>query len=57
LRQDVHYRLIDSDHATSPIILNHRVNDNSVYVDLVKQLVKEMYAEPQTWLPSKKKKS
>jgi len=57
IRQDVHYRLIDSDHATSPIILNHRVNDNSIYIDLVKQLVKEMYAEPQLWLPEKKKKS
>jgi DNA-binding transcriptional LysR family regulator len=56
IRQDVHYRLIDSDHATSPIILNHRVNDNSIYVELIKQLVSEMYSEPQTWLPSKKRK-
>ncbi|HEY1607977.1 MAG TPA: LysR family transcriptional regulator [Paraburkholderia sp.] len=56
IRQDVHCRLIDSDHATSPIILNHRVNDNSIYVELVKQLVKEMYSEPQTWLPAKKKR-
>jgi len=56
IRQDVHYRLIDSDKATSPIILNHRVNDNSVYIDLVKKLVKEIYAEPQPWLPVKSKK-
>ncbi|RKP55999.1 LysR family transcriptional regulator [Pararobbsia silviterrae] len=50
IRQDVHYRLIDSDDATSPIIFNHRVNDNSKYIDIVKQLVAEMYAEPQRWL-------
>jgi len=56
IRQDVHYRLIDGGHATSPIILNHRVNDNSIYIDLVKQLVAQMYAEPQAWLPARKKK-
>lgn len=53
IRQDVHYRLIDSEKATSPIILNHRVNDNSIYIELVKKLVNEMYAEPQSWLPTR----
>jgi len=52
IREDVHFRLIDSEHAISPIILNHRVNDNSIHVDLVKQLVKEMYAESHFWLPA-----
>jgi DNA-binding transcriptional LysR family regulator len=49
IRQDVHYRLIDSEHATSPIIFNHRVNDDSVYLELVKQLLEEMDAEHQGW--------
>jgi len=46
IRQDVHYRLIDSDRATSPVIFNHRVNDTSKYVELAKQLILEMYREP-----------
>lgn len=50
IRQDVHYRLIDSDRATSPVIFNHRVNDNSVYIELVKTLIDEMYSEQQFWL-------
>lgn len=44
IRQDVHCRLIDSERATSPVIFNHRVNDNSKYIDLVKQLLDERYA-------------
>ena len=43
IRQDVHCRLIDSDQATSPIIFNHRLNDSSAYVELVKQLIREVY--------------
>lgn len=42
IRQDVHCRLIDSQRATSPIVFNYRVNDNSKYVDLVRQLVAQM---------------
>jgi LysR family transcriptional regulator, benzoate and cis,cis-muconate-responsive activator of ben and cat genes len=45
IRQDVHCRLIDSDRATSPIIFNYRVNDDSVYVGVVKQLLAEMHTE------------
>jgi DNA-binding transcriptional LysR family regulator len=50
LRQDVHYRLLDSDRAISPVILSHRINDNSKYIELVKSLIAEMYAEQQAWL-------
>jgi len=49
-RQDVHYRVLDSDRATSPVIFNHRVNDNSIYIGLVKRLIEEMYAENPSWL-------
>ncbi|RXT29901.1 LysR family transcriptional regulator [Rhizobium leguminosarum] len=50
IRSDVHYRLLDGKDATSPVILNHRVGDNSNYIDLVKQLIEEMYAEDPPWL-------
>ncbi|MBC2808549.1 LysR family transcriptional regulator (plasmid) [Rhizobium ruizarguesonis] len=50
IRSDVHYRLLDGKGATSPVILNHRVGDNSSYIDLVKQLIEEMYAEDPPWL-------
>jgi LysR family transcriptional regulator, benzoate and cis,cis-muconate-responsive activator of ben and cat genes len=43
IRQDVHCRLIDSERATSPIIFSHRVNDNSKYLDLVRQLLEDTY--------------
>ncbi|WP_140720686.1 MULTISPECIES: LysR family transcriptional regulator [Gammaproteobacteria] len=45
MRQDVHFRMIDSPRAISPVIFNHRVNDTSKYVELVKGLIPEMYAE------------
>ena len=50
MRRDVHYRLLDSDRATSPVIFNHRANDSSKYIVLVKQLIEEMYAERPAWL-------
>jgi DNA-binding transcriptional LysR family regulator len=43
IRQDVLCRLIDSDQATSPIIFNYRNNDCSSHLELVKELVKEVY--------------
>jgi LysR family transcriptional regulator, benzoate and cis,cis-muconate-responsive activator of ben and cat genes len=45
MRSDVHYRLLDGKGATSPVILNQRVGDNSEYINLVKQLINEIYAE------------
>lgn len=50
LRSDLHYRLIDDPRATSPIILTHRINDNSWYIDAIGQLVADMYAENPAWL-------
>jgi DNA-binding transcriptional LysR family regulator len=49
MRSDVHYRMIDDERATSPVILYHRVSDNSGYITLVKQLIEIMYAENPTW--------
>ncbi|MBN3727860.1 LysR family transcriptional regulator [Burkholderia sp. Ac-20379] len=43
MRHDVHYRLIDDARVTSPVILNHRLNDNSRYLELVKQLIADVY--------------
>ncbi|HEY9209473.1 LysR family transcriptional regulator [Acidovorax soli] len=50
LRSDLLYRLIDDPHITSPIILSHRLNDNAWYIDAIKQLVRDMYAEKPPWL-------
>jgi LysR family transcriptional regulator, benzoate and cis,cis-muconate-responsive activator of ben and cat genes len=50
MRQDVHYRLLDSERATSPVILNHRANDTSKYIELIKHLIDEIYAEHPAWL-------
>ncbi|OWW22507.1 LysR family transcriptional regulator [Noviherbaspirillum denitrificans] len=50
LRNDIHYRLVDDPGATSPIIFSHRINDNAWYIDAIKQLVADMYAEHPPWL-------
>ncbi len=50
IRNDLHYRLIDDEKVTSPIILSHRLNDNAWYIDAVKQLIADMYAEKPPWL-------
>lgn len=50
LRSDLRYRLVDDPHATSPIILSHRLNDNAWYIDAIQQLVADMYAEKPAWL-------
>jgi len=50
MRNDVHYRLLEGERVTSPVILNHRANDHAPYIDLIKQLIQEMYAENPPWL-------
>ncbi|CAO3440971.1 LysR substrate-binding domain-containing protein [Azospirillum endophyticum] len=50
MRSDVHYRLLEGERTTSPIILYHRVGDNAHYIDLVKDLIRELYAENPPWL-------
>lgn len=49
-RQDICYRLLDGERATSPVVLSHRAGDSSPYVALTKQLIDEMYAENPPWL-------
>lgn len=50
LRSDVHYRLIDDPSVTSPIILSHRMHDNSWYIPAILEMVAAMYAENPPWL-------
>jgi DNA-binding transcriptional LysR family regulator len=50
LRSDLVYRLINDEQATSPIILSHRLNDDSWYIPAIKELIAEMYAENPPWL-------
>lgn len=49
-RADLQYRRLDDDHATSPVILSHRRNDDSPYLALVKRLLQEMYSEGAEWM-------
>lgn len=50
MRSDLRYRVIDSPGATSPVILYHRTGDSSRHLDLVKRLIRDMYAENPPWL-------
>ncbi|GAB3065201.1 LysR family transcriptional regulator [Stenotrophomonas tumulicola] len=50
LRADLHYRLIEGERATSPVVLNYRRADDSRYIGIVKKLIQEMYAENPPWL-------
>lgn len=45
MRSDVRYRLLEGEDVTSPVILNHRVNDTSHAIGFVKRLIREMYEE------------
>lgn len=49
MRSDVHYRAIDSPRAVSPVIFSHRAGDSSRYLDLVRKLIRDMYAENPAW--------
>ena len=49
-RADLKYRLIADRDATSPVILSHRRNDDSPYIDLVKRLLQELYADRPVWV-------
>lgn len=52
MRSDVHYRLIEGERVISPIILSHRVEDRSMHVNLIKRMIRQMYAENPPWLES-----
>ncbi len=45
LRAELHYRLLDDSHATSPVIISHRRNDDSELLALVRELCSESYAD------------
>ena len=47
-RSDLHYRILDDKYATSPIIMSHRIEDKSPYINLTKDLAAESFAEEQT---------
>lgn len=49
-RSDLIYRVIEDERATSPIILSHRLNDESWYIAAIKELIVEMYAQNPPWL-------
>jgi len=57
LRPDIHYRDLADEHATSPIIMSYRVNDQSSDIDWIKQLIAEIYAENPVWLNGTRTKS
>ena len=50
LRPDLCYRELADDHAISPIIMSCRANDHSPDIELVRQLIGEMYALDPAWL-------
>lgn len=50
VRSDLKYRFISDEKATSPIILSHRLNDDSWYIPAIKELIAEMYAQNPPWL-------
>ena len=43
MRKDICYRLLNGEHAVSPVILNRRANDESPYIALLKRLIQELY--------------
>lgn len=45
LRSDIGYRLLKEAQANSPIILSHRKHDQAWYVDLIRKLGQEIYAQ------------
>lgn len=49
-RSDLHYRLVDDERATSPIILSYRHHEDEALIGLLKRLIREMYAEKPAWL-------
>lgn len=44
-RGDLVYRTIEDESATSPVILSHRMNDSSWYIEAVLEILEELYAE------------
>lgn len=49
-RNDLIYRPMEAERATSPVIFSHRANDSSWYIDATLQLINELHAEKPPWL-------
>lgn len=47
---DVCYRMIADEKATSPIIMSYRLKEASGRIDEIKELIAEMYADDPSWL-------
>ena len=47
---DVCYRMLFDEAATSPVIMSYRRNDNSGRIEQIKELIREMYADNPPWL-------
>ncbi|NTG45450.1 LysR family transcriptional regulator [Rhizobium rhizogenes] len=47
---DVCYRMIADEQATSPIIMSYRSNEANGRIEQIKQLIREMYADNPPWL-------
>lgn len=50
LRDDIHYRPIAAEAATSPLIMVYRTNDGSAYIEAIKGYIREMYDTHPEWL-------
>lgn len=49
-RNDLVYRPLSDTRATSPVILSHRANDSSWYIEATLRIIQELYAENPPWL-------
>jgi len=47
---DVVYRQIADEHVVSPVIMSYRQNDRSGRIEVIKELIREMYADHPDWL-------
>lgn len=54
LRDDIHYRPITEEAATSPLIMVYRANDASTYIEAIKGYIREMYEANPEWLHDSK---
>lgn len=50
LRSDLHYRLLDDERATSPIVMSYRRNDDSGLIGEMKAIIQQMYKDNPPWL-------
>ena len=56
-RHDLVYRSIEDEAACSPVILSHRMNDTSWYIDAVMRIMRDLYADSPAWLDTEGRES